>query len=268
MKVADYIANTLVQYGIRQVFMVTGGGAMHLNHALGHHEKINCLFNHHEQASAMAAESYFRFNNELAVVNVTSGPGGTNALTGVYGAWTDSIGMLILSGQVKYATTVQSSKLPLRQLGDQEIDIVRFATPVSKYCVMVTDPASIRFHLEKAIYLAKNGRPGPCWLDIPLDVQLAQVDPEKLTGFIPEAGPQPWQSINLETTATTIMEHLYQAKRPVILAGTGIRLSGMRANFIRLAESLQIPIVTGGGTRVRRSKGVSGGVREQAVTRR
>jgi acetolactate synthase I/II/III large subunit len=177
VKLSDYVASKLVELGIRHVFMVTGGGAMHLNHSLGTHSHLECVFNHHEQACAMSAEAYYRVNNQLAVVNVTSGPGGTNAITGVYGAWTDSIGMLILSGQVKRETTVRASGLALRQLGDQEIDIEQLVKPITKYCVMVTEPDSIRYHLEKAFFLATHGRPGPCWLDIPLDVQGAMIKP-------------------------------------------------------------------------------------------
>lgn len=171
MKLAGYVANTVVELGVKHVFMVTGG-AMHLNHSFGTHKQLECVFNHHEQACAIAAEAYYRLTNRLPLVNVTSGPGGTNAITGVYGAFVDSIGMVVLSGQVKYETTVRSTGLPLRQYGDQELDIEELVRPITKYCVMVTDPQSIRYHLEKAIYLATSGRPGPCWLDIPLNVQV------------------------------------------------------------------------------------------------
>ena len=247
MKLAEYVADFLVTHGIRHIFMVTGGGAMHLNHALGTHPDLHCVFNHHEQACAMAAESYYRLDNRLAVVNVTSGPGGSNALTGVYGAWTDSIGMIVLSGQVKYATTIRSTGLPLRQFGDQEIDIVPLASPITKYCVSIDDPSTIRYHLEKAFFLAKHGRPGPCWLDIPLDVQSAIIDPATLPAFIPEPELSPWQSTNLEQTADVILQHIAQAKRPVIMVGTGIRLSGMHASLLDLVDHLKIPVVTGWG---------------------
>lgn len=168
VKLSDWIAQFCADRGVRHVFMVTGGGAMHLNHSLGTHPQLTCIFNHHEQACAMGAEAYYRLNNELAVVNVTSGPGGTNAITGVYGAYVDSIGMVVISGQVKFETTVRSTGLALRQYGDQELDIERLVQPITKYCVMVTDPSTIRYHLEKAFYLATSGRPGPVWLDIPL----------------------------------------------------------------------------------------------------
>ena len=175
VKLSDWVAETLSQQGIRDVFMLTGGGAMHLNHSLGTHPALTTTFTHHEQALAMAAEAYYRLTNRLAVVNVTSGPGGTNAITGVYGAFVDSIGMLVISGQVKTETTVRRTGLPLRQYGDQELDIEPIVTPITKYATMVTDPRSIRYHLEKALYLAASGRPGPVWLDIPLDVQAEEL---------------------------------------------------------------------------------------------
>ena len=151
MRVADYIAQTLVEHGIHDVFLLTGGGAMHLNDAFGRCPGLSYTCCHHEQACAMAAESYYRLTYRLAALNVTTGPGGTNAITGVYGAWTDSIGMIVISGQVKWETVVRSTDLPLRQLGDQEIDIVKLVEPITKYAVMVTDPQSIRYHLEKSI---------------------------------------------------------------------------------------------------------------------
>ena len=142
MKLSDYVAKKVFENGTKHVFMVTGGGAMHLNHSFGSHKGIECIFNHHEQGCAIGAEAYYRLTNILPVVNVTSGPGGTNAITGVYGAWTDSIGMLVISGQVKWETTVRSTGLPLRQYGDQELDIEELVKPITKYCYMVTDPVS------------------------------------------------------------------------------------------------------------------------------
>jgi acetolactate synthase-1/2/3 large subunit len=245
MKLSEYIAQRLVEYGVRHVFMITGGGAMHMNHALGTRPELECVFNHHEQACSMAAESYFRVSNKLAVVNVTSGPGGTNAITGVYGAWTDSIGMLVLSGQVKYETTVRSTGMALRQYGDQELDIEELVRPVTKYCVMVTDPQSIRYHLEKALYLATHGRPGPVWLDIPLNVQAAQIDVESMQGFDPAELDEPWTKTDLAASSAAILARLQQAERPVVFAGGGVRLSGAHAEFIKLVEKLGIPVVTG-----------------------
>jgi len=217
---------------------------MHLNHALGTHPELNVVFNHHEQASAIAAEAYFRLTNRLAVVNVTSGPGGTNAITGVYGAWTDSIGMLVLSGQVKYETTVRASGLALRQFGDQELDIEQLIQPITKYSAMVTDPSTIRYHLEKALFIATAGRPGPVWLDIPLNVQAAQIDPLKLVGFEPAEVDQPWQNTNLSDACKAILEKLTRAVRPVLFAGGGVRLSGSHAHFLEVADKLGIPVVT------------------------
>ena len=245
MKLSDYVAQRVSELGIQHVFMVTGGGSMHLNHSLGTHPNLECTFNHHEQACSMAAEAYYRYSNRVALVNVTTGPGGTNAITGVYGAWTDSIGMLVISGQVKYETTVRSTGLPLRQFGDQEIDILELVRPITKYSVMVTDPLSIRYHLEKAFFLARHGRPGPVWLDIPIDVQGAKIDEQQLLGFQPDeefpvAPPAP-DAYDI----ANIIALLQQAKRPVVFAGGGVRLSGQHANFIRLVEQLGIPVVTG-----------------------
>ena len=245
MKLSDYVAQKVVDHGVRHVFMVTGGGAMHLNHSLGTHKNLECIFNHHEQACAIGAEAYYRLTNRLPVVNVTSGQGGTNAITGVYGAFVDSIGMLVLSGQVKWETTVRSTGLPLRQYGDQELDIEELVRPVTKYCFMVTDPQTIRYHLEKAIYLASAGRPGPCWLDIPLNVQGAQIDTETLVGFDPSELDEPWKRTDLNTVSAAILEKIAAAKRPVVFAGGGVRLSGQHAAFIRLIEKLGIPVVTG-----------------------
>ena len=246
MKLSDYVAQKVVEHGIRHVFMVTGGGAMHLNHSLGTNKNIECVFNHHEQACAIGAEAYYRLTNRLPLVNVTSGPGGTNAITGVYGAFVDSIGMLVLSGQVKWETTVRSTGLPLRQYGDQELDIEELVRPVTKYCVMVTEPESIRYHLEKAIYLATAGRPGPCWLDIPLNVQGAQIDPDTLRGFDPnEDLEEPWKQIDFAATSKSILDKLATARRPVVFAGGGVRLSGQHKTFIQLVEKLGIPVVTG-----------------------
>lgn len=245
IKLAAWVADRLAEHGIRDVFMLTGGGAMHLNHALGTHPGLQTVFTHHEQALAMAAEAYYRLTNRLAVVNVTSGPGGTNAITGVYGAWVDSIGMLVLSGQVKTETTVRSTGLPLRQYGDQELDIEELVRPITKYAVMVTDPNSIRYHLEKALYLATSGRPGPVWLDIPLDVQAAPIDPDALPGFDPAELDEPWKRTDLAGTAATILDILRAAERPVVFAGGGVRLSGAYADFLTLIDRLGVPVVTG-----------------------
>jgi acetolactate synthase-1/2/3 large subunit len=245
MKLSDYVAQKVVEHGVRHVFMVTGGGAMHLNHSLGTRTDLKCVFHHHEQACTIAAEAYYRVENRLPLVNVTSGPGGTNAITGVYGAFVDSIGMIVLSGQVKWETTVRSTGLPLRQYGDQELDIEELVRPVTKYAVMVTDPQTIRYHLEKAFYLATAGRPGPCWLDIPLNVQGAQIDPETLPGFDSAELAEPWKATDLRATCAAILAKIRSAKRPVIFVGSGVRLSGAHAAFLKLVETLDIPVVTG-----------------------
>ncbi|OIQ88012.1 acetolactate synthase large subunit [mine drainage metagenome] len=244
IKLSDYVAQKVVDLGVRHVFMVTGGGAMHLNHSLGTHPDIECIFNHHEQACAIGAEAYYRLSNRLPLVNVTSGPGGTNAITGVYGAFVDSIGMVVISGQVKWETTVRSTGLPLRQYGDQELDIEELVRPVTKYAAMVTDPQTIRYHLEKAFYLARAGRPGPCWLDIPLNVQASKIDPEGLVGFDPGVLDEPWKGANNACISQEIFTKIQAAKRPVVLVGSGVRLSGQHEAFLALIDKLGIPVVT------------------------
>jgi acetolactate synthase-1/2/3 large subunit len=246
VKLSDWVAERIAAHGISDVFMITGGGAMHLNHSLGTHPALKTTFAHHEQALTMAAEAYYRLTNRLAVVNVTTGPGGTNAITGVYGAYVDSIGMVVISGQVKIETTVRSTGLPLRQLGDQEIDIEPMIRPVTKYAAMVTDPRSIRYHLEKALYLATSGRPGPVWLDIPLDVQSARIDPDDLLpGFDPAELDEPWTHTDFDAVAKDVIAKLKQAKRPVVFAGGGVRLSGAHDQFLQLIDRLGVPVVTG-----------------------
>lgn len=244
IRIADYIVQTLAKHGIRHVFMVTGGAAMHLNDAFGRNREISKVCCHHEQTCAMAAESYFRVSNRMAAVNVTAGPGATNALTGVYGAYVDSMAMVVLSGQAKRETLVQSTGLPLRQLGDQEVDIVEMVKGITKYAVLIDDPSSIRYHLEKALHLASLGRPGPVWLDIPIDIQSARIDPLSLKGYRPyeEMMSEPEVS-QVEGFAREIVTRMAGAKRPVIYAGTGIRLSGQYDLFLALVERLGVPVV-------------------------
>lgn len=243
VRVADYIARFLEERGVRHVFLVTGGGAMHLNDAFGRRPGLAYVACHHEQACAMAAESYFRTSGRVAAVNVTTGPGGTNAITGVYGAWVDSLAMFVVSGQVKWETTIRSTELPLRQLGDQEIDIVSVVAPITKYAEVVRDPGSIRFHLEKAWHLATSGRPGPVWLDVPMNVQGALVDPDALDGFVPE--PARWETADLAASCRTLLDRLARAERPVVFAGGGVRISGRHAEFLALVDRLGVPVVTG-----------------------
>lgn len=243
MKVSDYVVQKLVDAGIHDVFMLTGGGAMHLNDSFGRHSQMRYWCCHHEQSCAIAAESYYRLTNRLAAVNVTTGPGGTNAITGVYGAWVDSLGMIVISGQVKWETTVRSTGLLLRQLGDQEVDIVRLVAPITKYAVMVTDPKTIRYHIERALYLATQGRPGPVWVDIPVDVQGAQVDPDKLSGYDPSEDEIIFES-DLDSSCEEIVRRIKVAERPVILAGSGVRLSGAHGDFLDLLDKLMVPVTT------------------------
>jgi acetolactate synthase-1/2/3 large subunit len=270
MKVSNYISQKLLESGITQVFSVTGGGAMHLNDALGHQEGLNCLYNHHEQACAIAAEAYTRIQGKLAAVCVTTGPGGTNALTGVLGGWLDSIPMLILSGQVRYDTTARWSGVGIRAMGDQEFDIVKAVDCMTKYSEMVIDPMRIRYCLEKAIYLALSGRPGPSWLDIPLNIQGGYIETEELIGFSPEDyenGGDGWisksdakikedeaghgenrQILPKKVTrdiAMEILTRIRQSSRPVINAGNGIRIGQAHETFLRVIEKLGVPVVTG-----------------------
>lgn len=255
IKVAQYIAQFLAEHGVTDVFTVTGGGAMHLNDALGHHEALHCTYNHHEQACAIAAEGYARLTGKVAAVCVTSGPGGTNAITGVLGGWQDSIPMFVVSGQVKRETTTWSTSVPLRQLGDQEFQIVDCVKGMTKYAHMVTEPTEIRYHMEKAWYLCNNGRKGPVWLDIPLDVQAAIVEEDEFIGFAPEEETVDAMSgqemVNIHENPVydvrltkEIVEKIRNARRPVILAGTGVRLSGAYDDFLRCIDALQIPVVT------------------------
>jgi len=242
MRVADYLFNYLAEQGVRSVFMVSGGGAMFLNDGLGRESRIRYICNHHEQACAIAAEGYARTTGKLAVVSVTTGPGGTNTLTGVIGQWLDSIPVLYISGQVKFSTTIASlPSIPLRQLGDQEINIVDIVKPVTKYATMLTDPTQIRLELEKAIYIALSGRKGPVWLDIPINVQSAEIDPLALNGFVPPSAET--EKNNLQSL-TEIASLLLQAKAPVIIAGHGIRLSDGIAEFLKLVDVLKCPVLS------------------------
>lgn len=245
MRVSEYIAQRLADFGVRHVFMLTGGGSMFLNDAIGNHPQIKTIFNHHEQACAMAAEGYARITNTPGVINVTTGPGGINAMNGVFGAWADSIPMIVISGQVKRETLMDTYKIPgLRQLGDQEADTISMVKGITKYSALVNDPATIRYHLEKAWYLATSGRPGPCWLDIPIDVQTSEVEPDELQGYDP-AEEQPNYDNNLAEVCKNVLEKLSAAERPVILSGKGIRLGNALDEFEQVIRALNIPVVPG-----------------------
>lgn len=218
---------------------------MHLNDALGHQDGLKCTFNHHEQACSIAAEGYTRMTGRLAAVCVTSGPGGTNAITGVMGGWVDSIPMFVLSGQVKRETTTWSCpEIGLRQLGDQEFDIIHSVSNMTKYAVMLTNPDEVAYHMEKALYLAQHGRGGPVWLDIPLDVQGAQIETDALKHFLP-GSEKPWEIPSVSSAAARmILEKIRNAKAPLLLAGTGIRLGNAENELLKLLDKLQIPVVT------------------------
>lgn len=265
MRVADYIALRLARHGITELFMVTGGGAMHLNDAFGRCPDINVVCFHHEQAAAIAAESYFRRCGCLAAVNVTTGPGGINALNGVFGAYTDSLGMVVISGQVKRQTLARNHNPALRQLGDQEVDIVSMVRPIVKYATVLQDPAKVREVMDKALYLAENGRPGPVWVDVPVDVQSALIDPEALHGFDPALGMTTLRESLLgdpdltpntlaelgrlpapvpQTALDEILRRIANAKRPVLFVGSGVRIAGMERHFLALSERLGIPVVS------------------------
>jgi acetolactate synthase-1/2/3 large subunit len=241
MNAAQQIADWLVRQGIEQVFCVTGGGAMFLNHALGTHPGLRCAYLHHEQACAMAAEGYARVTGKPAVVNVTTGPGGINALNGVFGAWTDSIPMLVLSGQVKRETCLDFVPVPgLRQLGDQEGPVIHMARSVTKLAEIARQPEDLPRLLPAALAAAIQGRPGPAWIDMPLNVQ-SSTTPLEFPGRLPQAG---LTAIDLEEPCRHIIERLRQSHRPLILAGTGVRLAGAVEKLLALAEVTGIPVAT------------------------
>ena len=240
--VAHYIANRHADHGLRHVFLVTGGGAMFLNDALSHQEGLAPVFFHHEQAAAMAAEAYTRIAGRPAILNVTTGPGGINALNGVFGAWTDSVPMIVISGQVKRATCLATTPVPgLRQLGDQEGEIVSMARGITKYAAVVERPEDIAWHLDQALHLVTADRPGPVWLDIPIDVQSTQIDPASLRRFVP---PPPANHLANHTDLAKVVARLRSARRPVILAGSGVRAAGAMAEFESVIRRLGIPVTT------------------------
>ena len=248
IRLADYVADFLVQHGVTDAFSVVGGGAMHLNDALGHKKGLRVTYNHHEQACAIAAEAYARLDNKIAAVCVTTGPGGTNALTGVVGGWLDSIPMFIISGQVRYDTTaryaLQYTETPLRAMGDQEYDIVKSVEPMTKYATMIEDPKQIRYALEKAWHLATTGRPGPVWIDIPVNFQGGYIETDELEGYNPSEDDSLLPPSVDELVIDKVLEKIAKAKRPVLHAGYGIRLSGGYDAFRRVADKLNIPVVT------------------------
>ncbi len=250
MKLSDYVLKFVADLGIKDLFLVTGGGAMHLNQSLAAETRIRPICNSHEQASAICAEGYAKATNGLGVCMVTTGPGGTNAVTGVAGAWLDSTPTLFISGQVKRPDrmfdALTGKPLGMRQLGVQEVDICSIVGPITKYAVTILEPNDIRYHLEKAVYLALNGRPGPVWIDIPLDVQATPIDetalrafdPEELTGLSNLTGTS-----NIPTEVARFIEEFNKAERPLLFAGNGIRLARAEAEFEELRRYLGVPTV-------------------------
>jgi acetolactate synthase-1/2/3 large subunit len=242
MKLSDYVVRTVAQQGVRHVFMLPGGGAMHLNDSLGRCKSIEYICNLHEQASAIAAEAYARVTNNLGVAMVTTGPGSTNAITGLAGAWLDSTPCLFLSGQVKRADL--KGRSGLRMLGVQEVDIVSLVTPITKYAVTITDPATVRYHLEKALYLARHGRRGPVWLDFPLDVQAAHIEPDEQQGFSPMSDQLADHPADITEPLRKMLDLLARSERPVLLLGNGVRLAGAAERVNALVEKMGIPVLT------------------------
>lgn len=239
IRVADFVANFIKSLGVRSVFMISGGGAMFLNDAIGRCKGLDYIPNHNEQATSISAEAYSRVNENIGVAVVTTGPGGTNAITGVAGAWIDSVPLLIISGQVKKSNLMNGKGV--RQLGPQEVDIISIVKPITKYAVTVMKSANIRYELEKAVFIAKNNRKGPVWVDIPLDIQAARINPNKLNSFKNLSVNK--YKINNKLIAN-VTKMIKESGKPIILAGNGIRLSGAAKKFTKLYKKLNIPVVT------------------------
>jgi acetolactate synthase I/II/III large subunit len=250
MKLSDYVLKFVGDLGVKKIFLVTGGGAMHLNQSLASEPRIAAICNSHEQASAICAEAYAKATHGLGVCMVTTGPGGTNAVTGVAGAWLDSTPVLFLSGQVKRPDrmfdSVSGRPLGMRQLGVQEIDICSIVAPITKYAHTILDPLDIRYHLEKASFLAMNDRPGPVWIDIPLDVQAFPIDEIQLRKFDPTeilAASPALRGAELNVQVLRVIEEFNKSDRPMLFAGNGIRLAGAEKEFEALRARLGIPTV-------------------------
>ena len=237
IKLSDYVAKRLKEHGVKHFFMVSGGGAMHLNDSLGRVLPYTAC--HHEQACAIAAEGYARINQELGVVNVTTGPGGLNCMNGLFGQWTDSVPVLYISGQVKRRTMLDNCKTKTRQLGDQEVDIITTVKHLTKYAVCVKEPNEIKYHIDKAIHEALSGRKVPCWIDIPIDVQSTMINEDELIDFSPEK-----HYVSDLSKINIVIDKLENAKKPLIIAGHGIRLSKTIKDFKDFIDKIKIPAVT------------------------
>lgn len=242
IKLSDYIALRVAGEGVRHVFLLAGGGSMHLVDSFGRRPEIEYVCNLHEQACSIAAEAYGQYTNNLGVALVTTGPGGTNAITGLAGAWLDSTPCLFISGQVKRPDLMAGRGV--RQMGFQELDIVRVVESLTKYAVTITDPNSIRFHFEKAVHLARSGRPGPVWIDVPLDVQSAVIDENNLVGYEPVEDEAAGDRDLPEKQVREAIELLNRSERPVILVGNGVRLAGALGEIEIFLEKLGIPVLT------------------------
>ena len=244
VKLSDWLFRAIADLGVKHVFMLTGGGAMHLNDSLGQQAGIEYVCTSHEQAAAMAAESYAKVTGGLGVCLVTAGPGATNAITGVAGGYLDSTPMLVLSGQAKRADLKAGTGV--RQMGVQEVDIVSMVAPITKYAVTVMEPSDIRYHFEKAVHLATTGRPGPVWLDLPLDVQGAMIDESAMRAYDPaEDAIQGVASKDaLANAVRRTIDLLNAAERPVLFVGNGVRLAGARAGLRALIDRLGLPVLT------------------------
>lgn len=241
IKLSDYVIHFIAQQGVKHVFALPGGGAMHLIDSLGKSTEVEYVIPLHEQAGAIAAQAYGHFTSNLGAAIVTTGPGGTNSVTGVAGAWMDSTPVLFVSGQVKRSTLMGDSGV--RSLGSQEVDIVSVVKPITKYAVRIMEPETIRYHLEKAVYIARQGRRGPVWIDIPVDVQALQIDETALEGFRPESEFAQANENELREQVRQIYELLQQAERPVLLAGYGIQAAEASREFRELADALGIPLL-------------------------
>ncbi len=240
IKLSDYVISFLEKKGIKNVFLVSGGNLMHLLESIRVNKNMNYICNHHEQASAMAAEGYSKMTGKTGFAMVTSGPGGTNAVTGVAGAWIDSNPMIVVSGQSYLSQTIGNSGL--RQLGVQEINIVDIIRPITKYAVMLKDPKKIKYHLQKALHIANSERPGPVWIDIPINLQMAMIEEKELENFIPKEIKK--EDLFLKEKVKEVIGLIKNSKRPIIILGNGVRLSHAEKEFFELADSLSIPIVT------------------------
>lgn len=240
-RVADYIINYIYTHGTDTIFTVAGGGAMFLNDAVVVHKKMRCISNHHEQASAMAAEAYAKMKHQIGAVMVTSGPGSTNAITGLMEAYQNSVPLIVISSQTKKSQMIAYSGVPsLRQFGTQEVDIIPIIDPLTKYAAIVDDPSKIQYYMDKAYHAALTGRPGPVWLDIPSDVASASL-PEQRMAFTP---PKPPAGRGINKHMREIARRIRLSKKPLIIAGGGIKLAGARAIFRRFIGKTHIPVVT------------------------